>query len=84
MLTLDRISKYHGANPILLDVTLGVPPGARIGVIGPDGIGDSTLLRIAAGMEEADAGTVTRAPGWLTVGYMPQSRTGARPSPGAR
>ena len=53
MLTLDRISKYHGANPILLDVTLGVPPGARIGVVGPNGVGKSTLLRIAAGMEEA-------------------------------
>ena len=76
MLTLDRISKYHGANPILLDVTLGVPPGARIGVVGPNGVGKSTLLRIAAGMEEADAGTVTRAPGWLTVGYMPQEQNG--------
>ena len=76
MLTLDRISKYHGANPILLDVTLGVPPGARIGVVGPNGVGKSTLLRIAAGMEEADAGTVTRAPGWLTVGYMAQEQNG--------
>jgi ATPase subunit of ABC transporter with duplicated ATPase domains len=76
MLTLDRISKYHGANPILLDVTLGVPPGARIGVVGPNGVGKSTLLRIAAGMEEADAGTVTRAPGWLSVGYLPQEQNG--------
>ncbi len=76
MLTLDRISKYHGANPILLDVTLGVPPGARIGVVGANGVGKSTLLRIAAGMEEPDAGTVTRAPGWLTVGYMPQEQNG--------
>jgi len=76
MLTLDRISKYHGANPILLDVTLGVPAGARIGVVGPNGVGKSTLLRIAAGMEEPDAGTVTRAPSWLTVGYMPQEQNG--------
>ena len=76
MLTLDRISKYHGANPILLDVTLGVPPGARIGVVGPNGVGKSTLLRVAAGMEEPDAGTVTRAPGWLTVGYMAQEQNG--------
>ena len=76
MLTLDRISKFHGANPILYEVTLAVPAGARIGVVGPNGVGKSTLLRIAAGMEQADAGTVTRAPGWLTVGYMAQEQNG--------
>src|SRR5436190_505082 len=51
-------------------------PGARIGVVGPNGVGKSTLLRIAAGVEEPDTGTVTRAPGWLTVGYMPQEQNG--------
>jgi ATPase subunit of ABC transporter with duplicated ATPase domains len=72
MLTLDRISKFHGANPILLEVTLAVPADARIGVVGPNGVGKSTLLKIAAGLEEPDSGTVTRAPGWLRVGYMAQ------------
>ena len=37
MLTLDRISKYHGANPILLDVTLGVPPGGASASSAPTG-----------------------------------------------
>ena len=76
MLTLDRISKFHGANPILLEVTLAVPAGARIGVVGPNGVGKSTLLRIAAGLEEPDEGTVARAPSTLTVGYVPQEQNG--------
>ena len=74
MLTLDNITKYHGASPVLVDVTFGVPPRARIGVIGPNGVGKSTLLRIAAGLEPPDAGHITRAPASLTVGYMPQER----------
>jgi len=72
MLTLDRITKSHGSNPILVEVTFGVPPGARIGVVGPNGVGKSTLLRIAAGLDEPDSGTVARSPATLTVGYMPQ------------
>jgi ATPase subunit of ABC transporter with duplicated ATPase domains len=72
MLTLDSITKFHGAAPILVEVTLAVPPVARIGVVGPNGAGKSTLLRIAAGLEEPDEGTVSRSPGTLTVGYMPQ------------
>jgi ATPase subunit of ABC transporter with duplicated ATPase domains len=74
LLTLDNVTKYHGASPILVDVTFGVPPRARIGVIGPNGVGKSTLLRIAAGLEPADSGHVSRAPASLTVGYMPQER----------
>ncbi len=72
MLTLDRISKHHGSTPILVDVTFGVPPGARAGVVGPNGVGKSTLLRIAAGLEEPDSGSVAHAPASLTVGYLPQ------------
>jgi ATPase subunit of ABC transporter with duplicated ATPase domains len=76
LLTLDTISKYYGANPILVEVTLGVPPGARIGVVGPNGVGKSTLLRIAAGLDAPDTGTVTRRPASLTVGYMSQEPDG--------
>jgi ATPase subunit of ABC transporter with duplicated ATPase domains len=84
MLTLDRISKFHGATPILLEVTLAVPAGARIGVVGPNGVGKSTLLRIAAGLEEPDSGTVARAPGWLSVGYMAQEQYGDAPLSGGQ
>jgi ATPase subunit of ABC transporter with duplicated ATPase domains len=78
MLTLDRISKYQGSMPVLVDVTLGVPPGARIGVVGPNGVGKSTLLRVAAGLEEADSGTVAKAPATLSVGYLPQEAEACR------
>jgi len=84
MLTLDRISKFHGANPILHEVTLAVPAGARIGVVGPNGVGKSTLLRIAAGLDEPDAGTVARSPSTLTVGYMPQEANGDAPLSGGQ
>ncbi len=72
MLTLGNVSKYHGSNPILVDVTVAVRPAARMGVVGPNGVGKSTLLRIAAGLEQPDSGTVTRTPASLTVGYVPQ------------
>src|SRR5215218_5469709 len=57
---------------VLRDVTLTIGPGDRIGVVGPNGIGKSTLLRILAGTEEPDAGTVARAPATLEVGLLPQ------------
>jgi macrolide transport system ATP-binding/permease protein len=84
MLTLDRISKFHGANPILHEVTLAVPAGARIGVVGPNGVGKSTLLKIAAGLDEPDAGTVARSPSTLTVGYMAQEPNGDAPLSGGQ
>ena len=74
MSTLDasHISKSHGSSLVLDDMSLTVRPRARIGVVGPNGIGKTTLLRILAGLEEPDSGSVTRTPGSLTVGYLPQ------------
>src|SRR5215471_16336893 len=63
------ISKSYGAEPVLEDVSLVVPPRARIGLVGPNGIGKSTLLRLLAGLEEPDEGEITS--GGL-VGYLPQ------------
>ena len=71
-LVASNISKAHGSAPVLVDVSLTVTPGARIGVVGPNGIGKSTLLRILAGLEEADSGRVVRQPATLRVGYLPQ------------
>ena len=72
MLHARRISLHRGAQVILQDVSLTVGSGARIGVVGPNGIGKTTLLRVLAGLEQPDAGRVERAPAALTVGYLPQ------------
>ena len=72
MLHADRVSRHHGAQTVLDDVTLTVGPESRIGVVGPNGIGKSTLLRILAGIEEPDGGRVRRSPATTTVGWLPQ------------
>jgi ATPase subunit of ABC transporter with duplicated ATPase domains len=82
-LAAANITKYHGAQLVLHDVTVVVPEEARIGLVGPNGAGKSTLLRILAGLEEPDAGTVRRSPADLTVGYLAQeSSDGAHLSGG--
>ena len=66
------ITVTHGRRPVLTDVDLTVAPGHRIGVIGPNGVGKSTLLRVLAGSERPERGTVTLAPRDAAVGYLPQ------------
>jgi ATPase subunit of ABC transporter with duplicated ATPase domains len=68
------ISKSYGAEAVLVDVSLVVPPRARIGLVGPNGVGKSTLLRLLAGLEEPDTGRIRRTPPSLTVGYLAQER----------
>jgi ATPase subunit of ABC transporter with duplicated ATPase domains len=71
---LANIAKSYGAHVVLDDVTLTVGPRARIGLVGPNGVGKSTLLRIVAGVEEPDRGSVVRSPDTLTLGYLEQER----------
>ena len=82
MLTAANITKYHGAQLVLHDVTVVVPPDARIGLVGPNGAGKSTLLRILAGLEELDGGTVRRTPPSLAVAYLPQEERSSESSGG--
>jgi ATPase subunit of ABC transporter with duplicated ATPase domains len=82
MLTAANITKYQGPQLVLQDVTLVVPPDARIGLVGPNGVGKSTFLRILAGEEEPDRGIVRRTPPGLAVGYLPQEEAAARGSGG--
>ena len=63
--------KAHGDKVILDDVTLSFYPGAKIGVVGPNGMGKSTLLKIMAGVEEVSNGEARLTPGY-TVGLLPQ------------
>ena len=76
---LAGVSKRYGAQVVLEQVDLTIGPHARIGVVGPNGVGKSTLLRILAGLEEPDAGSVVRAPESLTAGYLAQERLTGEP-----
>jgi len=67
-ISLDGVSKHYGATTVLDSVTLSVTPERRLGVVGPNGVGKSTLLRLIAGLDDPDAGTVSRTPGELTCG----------------
>ncbi len=66
------ITKSFGPHVVLDRVSCTVGPLHRIGVVAPNGTGKSTLLKILAGLERADAGTVMRTPPTATVGYLPQ------------
>ncbi|MEM5776397.1 MAG: ATP-binding cassette domain-containing protein, partial [Anaerolineaceae bacterium] len=71
MLQVNQISKSYGAQTVLDGVTFYLNPGERVGLVGPNGGGKTTLLRIINHEESPDAGTVTTSPA-DTLGYLPQ------------
>jgi ATP-binding cassette subfamily F protein 3 len=75
LLAARALAKSFGSRQVLQGLDLDVEAGARVGVIGPNGGGKSTLLRILAGEETADAGDVTQRRG-LVVAYLPQQLEG--------
>ncbi len=77
-----NITKSYGETVVLDGVSLVVGPGSRTGIVGPNGIGKSTLLRVLAGVEEPDFGTVERQPPAARVGYLEQSARFGRRSGG--
>ena len=68
---MHQARKAHGDKVILDDVTLSFYPGAKIGVVGPNGMGKSTLLKIMAGIEEGTNGEARLTPGY-SVGILLQ------------
>src|SRR5438128_761513 len=54
------VSKSYGSQTLLADVTLTIEPGERIGLLGANGTGKSTLLRVLSGLEAPDGGTIER------------------------
>lgn len=71
MLQLTRITKSYAAQTILDDVSFVVNAGERVGLIGPNGCGKTTLLRIIAGQEQPDRGR-TSVDAHATIGYLAQ------------
>ncbi|GAA4682812.1 ABC-F family ATP-binding cassette domain-containing protein [Nocardioides nanhaiensis] len=71
LLNLERVSKSYGVRPLLAEVSLGVGQGERIGVVGRNGDGKTTLLKVMTGQETPDAGRVSQQRG-LLIGYLHQ------------
>jgi ATPase subunit of ABC transporter with duplicated ATPase domains len=71
ILVLSHVRKAYDGKAVLDGVTLAFLPGAKIGVVGPNGMGKSTLLRMMAGLEQPSNGEVRLMPGY-TVGVLAQ------------
>lgn len=72
MLTAHHIHKTYGIQPILQDISFSISKDERIGLIGPNGCGKTTLVRILAGIEKPDSGTVASTRPNLRIGYLAQ------------
>ncbi len=71
LVNLERVHKAYGERRLLDDVSLGISAGDRVGVVGRNGGGKTTLLRVLTKVEPADSGRVTHTRD-LHVGYLPQ------------
>lgn len=69
--SMIRVSKRHGQREVLKDISLSYFYGAKIGVLGLNGAGKSSLLKILAGVDPAFDGKTVLAPGY-TIGYLEQ------------
>jgi ATP-binding cassette, subfamily F, member 3 len=74
LLTADAVSKSFGAQSVLKDLSLTVDRGDRIALVGPNGVGKSTLLRLLAGIDQADRGEITLGDD-VSVGYYAQDQS---------
>ncbi len=72
LLVAESLSKSYGVKTLFEDISFGINEGDKVGLIGINGTGKSTLLKIIAGVEEADEGTVTKRSG-LKIAYLPQN-----------
>ncbi|MBA2378454.1 MAG: ABC-F family ATP-binding cassette domain-containing protein [Blastocatellia bacterium] len=72
IVSLENVSKNYGIKPLFENVTLGLEDRDKIGIIGANGSGKTTFLRITAGLEEPDTGRVVRAKG-KTLAYLSQN-----------
>ena len=71
LISANGLALAYGAAPLLEEVTLSVAPGEKVGLVGRNGCGKTSLLKILTGESAPDAGEVFRRRG-LRVGYLPQ------------
>jgi len=74
LINLEHITKQYDERVLLDDVSWSLNEGEKVGIIGINGTGKTTLLKIIAGIEEADKGTITKMNG-LVISYLPQHPT---------
>ncbi len=72
ILNVEKVTKGYGNRILFNEVTLGVNEGDKIGVIGVNGTGKSTFLKLVAGLETPDSGKVVKGNG-ITVSFLPQN-----------
>src|SRR5687767_2255741 len=72
ILSLENVSKNYGIKPLFENVTLGFEDSDKIGIIGANGSGKTTFLRVVAGRETSDTGKIVRAQG-KTLAYLTQN-----------
>ncbi len=72
MLSAHRLTKSYGLHTVLQDITFSISANDRLGLIGPNGCGKTTLMRILTGQEQPDSGTVAHTRSNLRIGYLPQ------------
>lgn len=72
LLTAERIGKSYADKVLFEDISFGINEGEKIGVIGVNGTGKTTLLKIVAGLLEPDKGAISKMNG-LKIGYLPQT-----------
>lgn len=72
LLTVEKMSKSYTERVLFDQVTFGINEGDKVGIIGINGTGKSTLLKIIAGIEEADEGTITKG-NQVQIAYLPQN-----------
>lgn len=74
LINIEHISKIYGEKVIFDDASFGVQQGDKIGIVGINGTGKSTLLKVVAGEEVPDEGQVVRQNG-LKIAFVPQNPT---------
>jgi ABC transport system ATP-binding/permease protein len=74
LLTTQQLSKSYGSRALFQDAAVSLEEGEKVGLIGANGAGKSSLMRILAGLESPDSGTISLRRG-ATVGYLPQEPT---------